>query len=34
MLVILNWESLTRGPIGVSGIPPLSLFGEPLFAAD
>jgi branched-chain amino acid transport system permease protein len=26
-LVILNWEGLTRGPIGVSGIPPLSLFG-------
>lgn len=26
-LTILNWESLTRGPIGVSGIPPLSLFG-------
>ncbi|SKA35837.1 branched-chain amino acid transport system permease protein [Enhydrobacter aerosaccus] len=26
-LVILNWDSLTRGPIGVSGIPPLSLFG-------
>ena len=26
-LVILNWESLTRGPIGVSGIPSLSLFG-------
>jgi branched-chain amino acid transport system permease protein len=26
-LVILNWESLTRGPIGLSGIPPLSLFG-------
>ncbi len=24
-LVILNWESLTRGPIGVSGIPPLTL---------
>ncbi len=24
-LVILNWESLTRGPIGVSGIPPLQL---------
>ena len=23
-LVILNWESLTRGPIGVFGIPPLS----------
>ena len=27
-LVILNWESLTRGPIGISGIPPLSLFGH------
>jgi branched-chain amino acid transport system permease protein len=27
-LTILNWESLTRGPIGVSGIPPLSLFGH------
>ncbi|HTC10694.1 MAG TPA: ABC transporter permease [Acetobacteraceae bacterium] len=26
-LVILNWESLTRGPIGVSGIPPLQLGG-------
>jgi branched-chain amino acid transport system permease protein len=26
-LVILNWESVTRGPIGVSGIPSLSLFG-------
>jgi branched-chain amino acid transport system permease protein len=26
-LVILNWESLTRGPIGVSGIPPLSFAG-------
>jgi branched-chain amino acid transport system permease protein len=26
-LVILNWETLTRGPIGVSGIPSLSLFG-------
>ncbi|HEY0421361.1 MAG TPA: ABC transporter permease, partial [Acetobacteraceae bacterium] len=24
-LVILNWESLTRGPIGVAGIPPLEL---------
>jgi branched-chain amino acid transport system permease protein len=29
-LVILNWEALTRGPIGVSGIPPLELFGLPL----
>ncbi|MBS0452572.1 MAG: ABC transporter permease [Proteobacteria bacterium] len=27
-LTILNWESLTRGPVGVSGIPPLSLFGR------
>lgn len=27
-LTILNWESLTRGPIGISGIPPLSLFGR------
>jgi branched-chain amino acid transport system permease protein len=24
-LVILNWESLTRGPIGLSGIPPLEI---------
>ena len=24
-LVILNWESLTRGPMGVTNIPPLSL---------
>lgn len=29
-LVILNWEGLTRGPIGISGIPPLALFGQPL----
>ena len=26
-LVILNWDGLTRGPIGLSGIPPLSAFG-------
>jgi branched-chain amino acid transport system permease protein len=31
-LVILNWESLTRGPIGVSGIPPLTLGGSQLDA--
>ncbi len=31
-LVILNWESLTRGPIGVAGIPALSLAGHPLDA--
>jgi branched-chain amino acid transport system permease protein len=29
-LVILNWESVTRGPIGVSGIPPLEFMGFPL----
>jgi branched-chain amino acid transport system permease protein len=29
-LVILNWDGLTRGPIGVTGIAPLSLFGRPL----
>ncbi len=33
-LVILNWESLTRGPIGVSAIPPLSLFGIELESAE
>jgi branched-chain amino acid transport system permease protein len=33
-LVILNWESVTHGPIGVSGIPPLSLFGYELVAAS
>jgi branched-chain amino acid transport system permease protein len=26
-LVILNWDSLTQGPVGLSGIPPLSAFG-------
>jgi len=29
-LVVLNWESVTRGPIGVSGIPPLTWAGQPL----
>jgi branched-chain amino acid transport system permease protein len=32
-LVILNWESVTHGPIGVVGIPPLSLFGYELVGA-
>src|ERR1700732_4857968 len=32
-LVILNWETVTHGPIGVSGIPPLSLFGFELVSA-
>lgn len=31
-LVILNWESVTRGPIGVAGIPPLTGFGVDLAA--
>jgi branched-chain amino acid transport system permease protein len=31
-LVILNWESVTHGPIGVSGIPPLNLGGKDLDA--
>jgi hypothetical protein len=26
-LVILNWDSLTRGPLGIGGIAPLSLLG-------
>lgn len=30
-LVILNWESVTRGPIGVAAIPPLELFGYALY---
>ncbi len=33
-LVILNWEGLTRGPIGLSAIPPLSLFGVELESAQ
>ncbi|MFM0529715.1 ABC transporter permease [Paraburkholderia strydomiana] len=32
-LVILNWDGLTRGPIGVTGIAPLSLFGWQLTGA-
>ena len=28
--MILNWDSVTHGPIGISGIPPLSLFGYEL----
>jgi branched-chain amino acid transport system permease protein len=31
-LVILNWQGLTRGPIGISNIPPLDLFGLPLIS--
>jgi len=28
-LVILNWDSLTAGPLGLAAIPPLSLLGVP-----
>ena len=31
-LVILNWDSLTHGPVGLTAIPPLSLFGAPLLS--
>ncbi len=31
-LVILNWESLTGGALGLTGIPPLSLGGVDLYA--
>jgi branched-chain amino acid transport system permease protein len=29
-LTLLNWESLTRGPLGISRIPPIGVFGLPL----
>jgi branched-chain amino acid transport system permease protein len=29
-LVILNWDSLTHGPLGLTNIPPLALAGEPI----
>jgi branched-chain amino acid transport system permease protein len=31
-LVILNWESLTQGAMGLSGIPPLSVAGRDLYS--
>ena len=31
-LVILNWESLTQGALGLTGIPPLSLAGHELYS--
>jgi branched-chain amino acid transport system permease protein len=31
-LVILNWESLTQGAMGLSGIPPLSFAGRDLYS--
>ena len=33
-LVLLNWQSLTGGPNGVTGIPRPTLFGIPLSAGD
>jgi branched-chain amino acid transport system permease protein len=32
-LTILNWESLTQGAMGLSGIPPLSAFGQEFYSA-
>jgi len=32
-LTILNWESLTGGAMGLSGIPPISLFGHDVYSA-
>jgi branched-chain amino acid transport system permease protein len=32
-LTILNWESLTGGAMGISGIPPISLFGHDIYSA-
>jgi branched-chain amino acid transport system permease protein len=32
-LTILNWESLTQGAMGLSGIPPLSAFGHEAYSA-
>jgi ABC-type branched-subunit amino acid transport system permease subunit len=29
-LVILNWDSLTHGPLGLTNIPPLALAGQPI----
>jgi branched-chain amino acid transport system permease protein len=31
--VILNWDGLTRGPVGITGIAPLALFGWTLSSA-
>jgi branched-chain amino acid transport system permease protein len=31
-LTILNWDSLTNGPVGLTGVPPLSAFGTPLIS--
>jgi branched-chain amino acid transport system permease protein len=31
-LTILNWDSLTNGPVGLTAVPPLSAFGVPLIS--
>jgi branched-chain amino acid transport system permease protein len=31
-LTILNWDSLTNGPVGLTGVPPLAAFGVPLIS--
>lgn len=31
-LTILNWDSLTNGPVGLTGVPPLSAFGMPFMS--
>ena len=31
-LTILNWDSLTNGPVGLTGVPPLLAFGVPLLS--
>jgi branched-chain amino acid transport system permease protein len=31
-LTILNWDSLTNGPVGLTAVPPLSAFGIPLIS--
>ncbi|MFC3141091.1 ABC transporter permease [Psychromarinibacter halotolerans] len=34
VLVILNWDSVTNGPMGLYGIPPLDFFGLPLYSTN
>jgi branched-chain amino acid transport system permease protein len=31
-LTILNWDSLTNGPVGLTAVPPLSVFGVPFIS--
>ena len=31
-LTILNWDSLTNGPVGLTGVPPLSFLGMPFIS--